>query len=161
LVLFAVRTTSRGVELRQRLEPPFLPREKLFGRRRTGEATVPREGKVMRDELSFRRSPARPAAIGAPTFPYFERNLRLAPRASGREFVRTSHAPRARGRRCAARVISHASNPQGSLFLVLFADAGHRAPGELRQRRDRRFSRRPMTGVGGEPVRLPCPVRGR
>ncbi len=144
LVLFADASTSSRRELRQRLEPPFLAATTSMRRRRTGEATVPREGKVMRDALSLGRT-TRPLAangraagtrlsIGFTRFVSRQRPsaTRSAPatwptrstgatraigplptlcpaRASGREFVRTSHAPRARGRRCAARVISHCS----------------------------------------------------
>jgi hypothetical protein len=155
LVLFAGDHRRRPVELRQRRYPPFLPAGDGDRRRRTGEATVPREGKVMRGGLSLRRStcpanaPRRAPGAGRRARP----TLRISkqappPRPPSRAFVRTSLALRARGRRRAARVISYASTPQGSLFLVLIAIETFLARVELRQRR-------------GDPPFLPSPRRYR
>ncbi len=199
LVLFALRTTSRRGELRQRHEPPFLPCAKLFGARRTGEATVPREGKVMRLGHSpgrpARPGPARPAGApfgvscskrNAPLRAAGERPAplgnaesrirftihnepggrrfvaRAAPsRPSERAFVRTSLAPRAHGRRRAARGHSHTSSPQGSLFLVLFALPGLRRAGELKQRRKPPFLPRAVGLVARRTGEATVPREGK
>jgi hypothetical protein len=42
--------------------------------------------------------------------------------------------------------------------LVLYADRAPVALGELSQRPDCRFSKRYRRPIGGEPVRLPCPM---
>jgi hypothetical protein len=113
---------------------------------------VPREGKVMRGGPSPRRPFVESFPLPSPG---------PVARPAGKGRGRTSLAPRAHGRRRAARVHSHRIHPQGSLVLVLFAAPALVGAGDLSQRRRPPFLQRRLVLVRRRTGEATVPREGK